>query len=147
MNNKRGGKLNELEIEAIVKVLSQEEPEMIIIDSLTASPKKFGDEIKSRLNFDCEIISENKADDTYPLVGAASIVAKELREEEMQQIKDNLKVDVGSGYPSDPKTVKFLKENFHKKEYDFLFRKSWETYKKLVKKETVRKLDEFVDQA
>lgn len=132
-NFNKGGKLNDLEIEAIVKILESEKPNLFIVDSLTAEPQKFVRKILDKLSFKPDFISENKADDNYTIVAAASIIAKELREEELKQIRENLNIEVGSGYPSDPKTIEFLKNNFYKKEYDFLFRKSWKTYQKLVK--------------
>ena len=142
-NNSRGGKLNELEIDAIVKVLEDIRPDLIMIDALTARPDKFGEDILKRLSFECKIISENKADSKYELVGAASIIAKELREKELKEINSNvvkilsqsnpslseLQSLVGSGYPSDPKTCAFLKEYYNNEEFDFIFRKSWQTYK------------------
>jgi len=142
-NNAMGGKLNQLEVDSIVHILESTKPDLIIVDALTADPKKFGQEILRNLSFKAQIISENKADTKYELVGAASIVAKELREEEMRQTREKLNIDCGSGYPADPKTKKFLLENFEKKEYEFLFRKSWATFKNLIKKETIKKLDEF----
>lgn len=128
-NNFSGAKLNELEINAIVQILNQEKPNKIIVDALTARPDKFGEEIRKRLSFECEIISENKADTKYPLVGAASIAAKEIREQELREIRENIKLDCGSGYPADPKTKAFLKEHWNNKEFEFIFRKSWQTYK------------------
>lgn len=141
-NNKNGGNLNALEVEAITKILESEKPNLFIIDSLTSEPQKFATQILSKLSFKPDFISENKADVKFPIVGAASIIAKELREEEIKQINDNLGIDIGSGYPSDPKTKKFLEENFHKKEYDFLFRKSWQTYKNIIKKNQ-KNLEDF----
>lgn len=142
-NNNHGGKLNELEIDAIVRVLNSEEPNLVIIDALTANPEKFGEEIKKRLKFDCKIISENKADVKYSIVGAASIVAKELREQEIAQIKINIGHNVGSGYPSDPKTKEFLKKHYASEEFDFIFRKSWETYKKIAGNSKQKSLKDF----
>lgn len=159
-NNAKGGKLNELEIDTIVQILESEKPDLVIIDALTSRPDTFAENILRKLSFEPKIISENKADDKYEIVGAASIIAKELREQELEQIKLNvynilhpqspkteldslLDSPVGSGYPADPKTKKFLQEHFQNKEFDFIFRKSWETYKNLVKKEFNRRLDEF----
>lgn len=133
-NNSRGGKLNELEIHSIIQILNEEKPDLIIIDALTANPEKFGDDILKRLSFKSRIISENKADDKYEIVGAASIIAKELREQEIAQIKENIKLDCGSGYPSDSKTIEFLKKHHKSEEFDFIFRKSWETFKALKNK-------------
>ena len=138
-----GGKLNELEIRSIIHVLEQEKPQLFIIDALTADPKKFGNSIKKRLSFECDFVSENKADSKYEIVGAASIIAKELREKEIKEIKEKIGIDCGSGYPADPKTKKFLQENFQSKEFDFIFRKSWKTYQKHVKSKFQKTLDEF----
>jgi len=79
------------------------------------------------------LICEHKADERYPVVSAASIVAKERREEEIHKLRCKLEVDFGSGYPSDPKTVKFVKENFDNSRYKEIIRFSWSTIKKLVK--------------
>lgn len=142
-NNSEGGNLMELEIQAILQILESEKPNLVIIDALTSKPEEFGEKLLKRLSFECKIISENKADDKYPIVGAASIVAKELREKELKEIKENIKLDCGSGYPSDPKTCKFLKEHFANKEFDFIFRKSWKTYKNVVNKHKQDILDKY----
>jgi ribonuclease HII len=76
---------------------------------------------------------EHKADANHPIVGAASILAKEKREEEIYKLKIKHKIDFGSGYPADPKTKKFIQENFDNKEYSSIIRFSWNTIKKLVK--------------
>ena len=127
-----GGKLNNLEVDAIVQILNAERPDLVIIDALTANPGRFGSELQDKLKFDCKVISENKADSKYTVVGAASIIAKELREKEIQEIKDKVGINVGSGYPADPNTKEFLKNNYNNKEFDFIFRKSWATYQNLL---------------
>lgn len=123
-----GGKISELEIKAVVELLEAEKPDLIIIDALTSRPDSFGEDLKKRLSFDCKVISENKADLKYPIVGAASIIAKELREQELEQIRINIKLDCGSGYPADPKTKEFVKKYYNSKDFDFIFRKSWATF-------------------
>lgn len=155
-NNLGGGNLLELEIQAIVQVLEQQKPDLVLIDALTSKPVEFGEKLLKRLSFECKIISENKADSTYPLVGAASIAAKELREQELAEIKTNIhKIlfpslsplsslsdsPVGSGYPSDKKTQSFIAEYYNNKEFEFIFRKSWQTYKNLVKETSKTVLD------
>jgi ribonuclease HII len=138
-----GGKLNDLEISAIVQVLESFKPDLIIIDALTSNPENFKNNILKRLSYSPKIISENKADQKYELVGAASIIAKELREKELDEIRKNIGLDVGSGYPSDPKTKDFLKKHFENKNFDFIFRKSWKTYQNIVNSFKQKKLSDF----
>ena len=59
----------------------------------------------------------------------------------IKKMKEKLGIDFGSGYPSDPRTVDFLKENWDK--FPSLFRKSWVSYKKVVKGSKQRELGEF----
>lgn len=142
-HNKKGGKLNELEIQGIIQILETEKPNLVIIDALTANPNRFKNEIAQRLTFKCEIIAENKADTNFPLVGAASIIAKGLREKEIAQIKQNIKIDCGSGYCHDPTTIEFLKQHYNNKEFDFIFRKSWQTYKNIITEKLEKSLMDF----
>jgi ribonuclease HII len=129
--NAKVSKLNNLEVRKICQVLNKKKPNLIIIDALVADTEKFKLEIKAKLDFDCEIISENKADDKYEIVGLASIIAKVNRELEIENLKNKFNIDFGSGYPSDSKTINFLKNNFKDKNLRELFRKSWQTYKRL----------------
>ena len=71
---------------------------------------------------------EAKADARYPIVGAASIVAKVARD-------DALGPGRGSGYPSDPATQRWLREHLDPV-YGFLDREvrfSWETVQRMVR--------------
>jgi len=138
-----GGKLNELEVRGIAKMLNDLEPDLVIVDALTANPEKFADDLRKHLKFECKIIAENKADTKYTVVGAASICAKELREQELGEIRNNIKIDCGSGYPADPKTKKFLEEHWDNKEFDFIFRKSWKTYTNMANSKSQKTLGDF----
>jgi len=69
------------------------------------------------------IISEHFADSRYIEVSAASILAKVERDREIENLK-KIYGDFGSGYPSDPKTAEFLKNNESKIPREIL-RKSW----------------------
>ena len=57
---------------------------------------------------DVEIIAKHKADDTYPVVSAASIVAKVTRDRMMDDIRAEFGTNIGSGYPSDHYTMDFI---------------------------------------
>lgn len=56
------------------------------------------------------LVVEPKADATWPVVGAASIFAKVARDQAMRDLSDELGRDLGSGYPSDPKSRRWLAE-------------------------------------
>lgn len=86
---------------------------------------------------------EHKADLNHTIVGAASILAKVVRENEVDKIQKNIEQNIGSGYPSDPITVEFLKKHSSKFKDSGIFRKSWQTWKDLHGAKTQKKLGDF----
>lgn len=88
-----------------------------------------------------ELIVEHKADVKFPIVAAASIIAKCKREEEVKEIERKVGQSIGTGYMSNPICQRFLKENFER--YPEIFRKSWLPYKKLMNGKKQKKLGEF----
>ncbi len=123
--------LNWLEAKTSAKLINSVNCEKAILDCPSANTLAYKNYVQKLLKKEVQIISEHKADEKYVVVGAASIVAKVIRDKEIQKLRDKTGVDFGSGYPADPKTKEFLKENWDK--FDF-FRKSWKTYKKLANK-------------
>ncbi|MEK6855337.1 MAG: ribonuclease HII [Nanoarchaeota archaeon] len=77
-----------------------------------------------------DVVCEHKADANYIAVSAASIIAKVSREEEVEKIKKEFG-DIGSGYPSDPRTKDFLIKNGKRLSDSGIFRKTWQTWKKV----------------
>ena len=75
-----------------------------------------------------QIVCEHKADFNYPVVSAASILAKVTRDAEIEKIKLEIGEDFGSGYPSDPKTKLFLERNIGNFKLKGIFRESWATF-------------------
>jgi ribonuclease HII len=140
--------LNEIEVNAFSKIIEKLKPDICYVDAADVNDERFGKNILSRLSFKPEIISKHKADDIYPIVGAASILAKTKRDEEVQMIAQELekKLDIplGSGYPADPVTQKFLRKWV--KTFGKLpphTRHSWKTAQNLLKESKIKKLDEF----
>ena len=140
--------LNEIEVNTFSKIINKLKPDVCYVDSADVDDKRFGRDILSRLSFKPEIVSKHKADDIYPVVGAASILAKTMRDEEVRKIEQELRkkldLPMGSGYPADPITQKFLKEwvsNFG--EMPPYTRLSWKTSQRILKENKVKKLDEF----
>ena len=115
-----------------------------IVDCPSTNIKAYTDYMRNKVdNNDIILQVEHKADMNHLVVGAASIVAKVTRELELEKIKRKLKIDFGSGYPSDPKTKAFVEKYHDNKEYQHLFRKSWETYKKIARSKMQKGLGEF----
>ncbi len=136
--------LNFLEMDVMIylikEVLNKLNVTEFYIDVPTTNIKKFLDYLYSRINKKVKIIAEHKADEKYVIVSSASIIAKVIRDREIENIKKKYKVDFGSGYPSDPRTRDFLK-NIDKKEFEGIIRKSWETYKSSFKEKQKKLLD------
>lgn len=141
--NQEGVNLNELESRVIAdlikKLLDFKEPKkdskiQIVIDCPSAGIEKWQNQLVKKLiqrKADVKNLSfvcENKADTNHVVVSAASILAKCVREREMGILR-NKYPGIGSGYPSDPYTKKFLQENIRKYNDCGIFRKSWETWK------------------
>lgn len=73
------------------------------------------------------IISEHKADTRYPLVSAASIIAKVTRDKEIAKLEKSLRLNIGSGYPSDYKTIDAIRKNLKTGLLDRHIRHRWIT--------------------
>ena len=131
-------KLNRLEAQAMAKVITILKPDVIYVDASDVLEKRFGEHIAENLNFTPKIISEHKADVTYPVVSAASIIAKVERDRVILQLQKK-HGNIGCGYPSDPNTVNFL-ENWIRKfgSYPDFVRKSWKTAKRVRTKADIR---------
>ncbi|XP_076367762.1 ribonuclease H2 subunit A [Tachypleus tridentatus] len=92
---------------------------------------------------DVKITVAKKADATYPIVGAASICAKVVRDRALKSWKfregDNFQsLEYGSGYPNDPVTKSFLSENIDPVfGFPSLVRFSWSTAEKILEEKAV----------
>jgi len=86
---------------------------------------------KLGFNFDWSkwiIDHENETRDT--VVGAASIVAKDLSLKEYEKLRE-LYGDFGSGNPNDERTLTFLREKLRSNEHCPIIRYNWKTIKRL----------------
>jgi len=133
--------LNWLEAEVSAQIINKLKPEKAILDCPSTNTKAYSDYLRKKINIDIEIVAEHKADVNYPVVSAASILAKVTRDSEIEKIKKKIGVNLGSGYPSDEITQNFLKKNWDK--YPEIFRKSWSTYKKVAEAKDQRALGDF----
>jgi ribonuclease HII len=129
--------LNKLEGKTSAKLINSLKPDKVMLDCPSTNPSAYVNYVKKFVTSKTEVKAEHKADINHPIVSAASILAKVTRDEEIEKLKKKHKVNFGSGYPSDPLTIKFVEENWNK--YDF-FRKTWDTHKKIAKMHGQQKL-------
>ncbi|MFC1774681.1 ribonuclease HII [Nanoarchaeota archaeon] len=123
-------RLNWLEADKSIEMINKLNPKKAILDCPSKNPSSYKEYVFERLeDKKTELICEHKADGNYEVVAAASIIAKVTRDRIIEDLKKKLNSDFGSGYLSDPKTQKFLKESW--KEHHSVFRKSWRPYKDL----------------
>jgi len=140
VNKKDGLNLNWLEAHKTALIINELNPDKAIIDCPSPNINKYKEYLLNLLkNKKIILILEHKAERHYP-VGAASILAKCAREEEMEKIKKKYG-NTGPGYTSNEVTQKFVKENFDK--HPEIFRKSWSTWKNHNNAKQQKSLDEF----
>ena len=132
--------LNDLEAIKAAEIINELKPDKAIVDCPSPNTSKWNKQLKSMLTCAVELITENKADENYPVVGAASILAKVTRDNEIEKIKKKYG-DVGPGYPSNEITQKFVKENVDK--HPEIFRRSWATFRNAKKEKEQSKLSNF----
>ena len=111
-------KLNHLEAKNMAKVIKELSPQVAYVDSCDVDYKRFGNEI-SLLTSNSKIISRHHADSRFVVVAAASIIEKVSRDKSIHRLKKNY--DLGSGYPSDKKTVKCVKKLLLQKKQSYSF--------------------------
>jgi ribonuclease HII len=122
--------LNRLELDAIAYLLKRVKVDEIYIDSFDRKPRRLEDRLKDRLDYDTKIKAEHKADRNNMIVGAASIIAKVNRDKAIDRLRDH--GDIGSGYPSDKYTIKFVKDWINKyKTYPTFARRRWKTMQRI----------------
>ncbi|AEH60316.1 ribonuclease HII [Methanosalsum zhilinae DSM 4017] len=133
--------MNQIMVHGFLKVLNKLRPDKAYVDSVDVNSERFGSTLKIKYSESnpgakqIEIISKHRADSIYPIVSAASIIAKVRRDELIEKIKKEMGIDFGSGYPSDPKTKKFLEEWICENDsFPEFVRHSWKTCDNLIKK-------------
>ncbi len=122
-------KLNRLEAETMARIVTALRPDMVYVDAADVVAQRFAHHIQEASTFKTRIVSEHKADRTYPVVSAASIIAKVERDSEIAALREHYG-DFGTGYLADPKTNQFLSAwlKTHP-EYPDCVRKSWKPAK------------------
>ncbi len=119
--------LNILEAQWMAKVLNRLNWDIAYVDASDVNAERYGRQISAQLKTKNKVVSEHKADSAYPVVAAASVVAKVRRDLRIRELHRTYG-DFGSGYPNDPKTRRFLRDWIRKHNtFPDIVRKTWET--------------------
>lgn len=124
-------KLNRLEAVQMAKIIKKLQAAVSYVDSCDVNATRFGLELE-RLAGTSKVRSYHHADNKFLVVSAASIIAKVTRDRAIARL--NKYYELGSGYPSDSKSVKFVREWFgkHSQMPNFV-RQSWAPVKLVAK--------------
>ncbi len=137
------GGLNRLEAYAMAEVIDLLKPDLAYIDASDTSTERFKRYITEKLSSKVKLIVEHKADSKYPIVSAASILAKVARDAAIEDLKRRYG-DLGSGYMADPKTTRFLKEYLSREgRFPDFVRTSWKPVKRMLEASRNSILDRF----
>src|SRR4051812_6412086 len=142
-NNVFLNRLNKLEAETMASVINNIKADKVYVDSCDVNPCRFRDYIESHLLLSSssssskpKLYSFHRADSLNVVVSAASIIAKIVRDKQIQEIR-NTHHNIGSGYPSDWKTMLFIRGWVSKyKCAPHFARKSWSPLKKMLEEVT-----------
>lgn len=152
--------LNLISHDAAFELVHQVLDEGISVDEIyvdtVGDPRKYENKFRERFPQIRKVVVAKKADATYRIVGAASIVAKTTRDKEVRdwvfveterssQYMDcdenwpvNYSSEFGSGYPSDPSTKRWIEASCDQIfGFPSFVRFSWGTAKQIMEKKAV----------
>ena len=133
--------LNEIEVSEFASIVKALNPREVYLDAADVKADRFGNKIGKLSGIaakGAKIVSEHKADAKYPIVSAASIIAKVERDLTIERYHQKYG-DFGSGYPNDPKTIKFVRALIRNgKKFPPIIRNSWESVRKIVDEESTK---------
>ena len=122
--------LNHLEARKMAETITHLKPHLSYVDSCDVNASRFGREI-SDLCGKSKVKSYHYADSRFIVVSAASIIAKVSRDRSIIRLNKNS--NLGSGYPSDKKSVNYVKKLVSsKKQLPSSIRKSWKPVQKIL---------------
>ena len=124
--------MNEIVAQAHAEVIRLLPFGTAFVDACDVNAERYGRTVSRYAGEGYSIVSEHKADARYPVVSAASVVAKVTRDRCIELLHEEFG-DFGSGYPSDPLTIQFLEGYIA--EYAMppsCARTSWETTRRIM---------------
>ncbi len=141
----RRQELNELEATAFGHLVRGLRAGEAHVDACDPNERRFARRVAQHAGLPVTVIARHHADRDDPVVGAASIVAKVRRDRAIARLVGELGQEVGSGYPSDPETVEFVRDWLASHtEHPPWLRASWATMRRVKLGRPAVTLDRFV---
>lgn len=138
--------LNTLEVELMASLVVRLGARVVHVDACDPDALRFAHTLA-----DCAeqqgppvtVFAQHKADRDIPLVGAASIVAKVARDRAIEGLGRRAGLEIGSGYPSDPRTRDLVRRLLEEGRTPPWVRRSWKTFDTLKRGVGLRPLEAF----
>jgi ribonuclease HII len=141
---KEGVNLNTIEAMKMADVLGLLGPAKAYIDCPDTSPERMRLLLDRMVRDHNGLVVEHRADSRYPIVSAASIIAKVARDREVGELRKEWG-DFGPGYSSNKKTMAWLRNwMVNKGEWPDIVRKSWSTAREIEKERGQKGIADFL---
>jgi ribonuclease HII len=101
--------LNRLEAKVMASVINNIGVDEVYVDCCDVNPQRYREYMECHLTCKPRLYSMHHADAINMAVSAASIIAKITRDQEIQHIRSEYGC-IGSGYPSDELTMRFIRD-------------------------------------
>ncbi|ACL16315.1 ribonuclease HII [Methanosphaerula palustris] len=127
-------------------VISTLTPTLAYVDACDVNADRYRETVTALLEpaASCQVIAEHRADSTYPIVAAASIIAKVTRDRLVDALADECG-QIGSGYPSDRYTIAYLSDYIRRHHAPpACARKSWKTTIHLLEERAQRDIRSYL---
>ncbi|MDY6761764.1 MAG: ribonuclease HII [Candidatus Nanohaloarchaea archaeon] len=139
--------LNVIELRTFASIIEETEPDTAYIDLPEPDGERFANKIRKELPDDfpaVDMVAEHGADSEYPVVSAASILAKSAREAHTAELKQKYGAEFRTGYSHDQDTIDFLRDYLEEHgELPEETRMSWSTAQDLIEESEQAGLDSF----
>jgi ribonuclease HII len=145
--------LNVLEATGMAEIINDVCPDMVYVDAVgrivpglyISGPgiRNFRQLLRELVRPRLELIIEHNADEKYPIVSAASVLAKVTRDGLVRELYEKYGEEFGSGY-TDRKTTDFIIRYYREHRcFPEDMRMNWQTRRKILSLVTQKKLDDF----
>lgn len=102
-------RIEENHIFTLLKKYTEDPVDEVVIDAFVSKQNRLYKEV-CKLFPEAVVKCEFHADATYPVVAAASIIAKVERDRAMESLSEELGRDIGTGYPHDDLSTSYIRD-------------------------------------